>query len=156
DEHRPEQTLQLLRLGAVDCLTRPLNLNRLSYLIDVLTVRARSLARVPSAASTAAVENLSRDRPFPFMSSGPMERMREQIQRAGPQNQTVLLGGETGTGKTSLARVIPSLSPRRDKPFLVVNCGALSANLIESELFGHIKGAFTGADRDRSGKLTEV
>jgi DNA-binding NtrC family response regulator len=73
-----------------------------------------------------------------------------------PQNTTVLLCGETGTGKTCLARVIHELSPRRDKPFLVVNCGMLSANLIESELFGHVKGAFTGADRDRSGKFSEV
>jgi DNA-binding NtrC family response regulator len=156
DEHRPEQMLQLLRLGVVDYLSRPLNLNRLSYLIDVLTVRARSTAHVPSSASTVPVENLSREGHFLFVSKGSMGLVMEQVQRVAPQNTTVLLGGETGTGKTSLARVIHSLSPRRDKPFLVVNCGALSANLIESELFGHVKGAFTGADRDRSGKLAEV
>src|SRR5262249_10904242 len=72
------------------------------------------------------------------------------------QDTTILLGGETGTGKTSLARVIHDLSPRREHPFLVVNCGSLSANLIESELFGHVKGAFTGADRDPTGKSAEV
>jgi DNA-binding NtrC family response regulator len=80
----------------------------------------------------------------------------EQVQRVARQNTTVLLSGETGTGKTCLARVIHDLSPRAHKPFLVINCGTLSTNLIESELFGHIKGAFTGADRDRPGKFAEV
>jgi DNA-binding NtrC family response regulator len=67
-----------------------------------------------------------------------------------------LLGGETGTGKTRLAGVIHRLSPRRDQPFLTINCGALSANLIESEMFGHVKGAFTSADANRTGKFVEV
>src|SRR5258708_5282949 len=65
----------------------------------------------------------------------------------------VLLTGETGTGKTFLARWIHERSPRRDHPLLVVPCGALVANLIESELFGHAKGAFTGADRHAEGKF---
>src|SRR5262249_3613003 len=66
----------------------------------------------------------------------------------------ILLGGETGTGKTRLAGLIHRLSPRRDRPFLTINCGALSATLIESEMFGHVKGAFTGADANRVGKFT--
>src|SRR5204862_3540762 len=65
----------------------------------------------------------------------------------------VLLTGETGTGKTYLARLIHEYSPRRKEPFLVVPCGALAANLIESEFFGHTKGAFTGADRPKVGKF---
>src|SRR5262249_24085399 len=73
-----------------------------------------------------------------------------------PQQTTVLLMGETGTGKTRLARLLHDLSPRRAAPFTVVNCGALAANLIESEMFGHVKGAFTGADRDRPGKFAEA
>ncbi len=168
DEYRSKQTLELLRLGAADCLTRPLNLNRLSYLIDVLTVRARYTASAPATAAVVPVEapscdalippveNLSHEGLFLFTPKGPMGLVMEQVQRVAPQNTTVLLSGETGTGKTSLARVIHELSPRRGKPFLVVNCGALSASLIESELFGHVKGAFTGADRDRKGKLAEV
>ena len=77
----------------------------------------------------------------------------EQVKRVSPQETTVLLMGETGTGKTRLARLIHHLSPRRNEPFQVVDCGALSSGLIESELFGHVKGAFTGADRARTGKL---
>jgi DNA-binding NtrC family response regulator len=157
DEHRPEQILNLLRLGAADCLSRPLDLHRLSYLIDVLTVRARYSppAAVP-VAQTELVETLGCNNRFLFMPKGPMGLLMEQVQRVAPQNTTVLLSGETGSGKTCLARVIHELSPRSSKPFLVVNCGALSANLIESELFGHVKGAFTGADRDRAGKFAEV
>jgi transcriptional regulator with PAS, ATPase and Fis domain len=79
--------------------------------------------------------------------------LREQIRRVAPQDTTILLTGETGTGKTRLARYIHEHSPRRAGPFLVLDCGALSASLIESEMFGHVKGAFTGAERDRPGKL---
>jgi DNA-binding NtrC family response regulator len=82
--------------------------------------------------------------------------MMAQVRRVAPQETTLLLTGETGTGKTQLARLVHKLSPRRDEPFLVVDCGSLSASLIESELFGHVKGAFTGADRDRPGKLASA
>jgi transcriptional regulator with PAS, ATPase and Fis domain len=80
----------------------------------------------------------------------------EMVLRVAPQDTTILLTGETGTGKSRLANLIHQLSPRREQPFLVVNCAALAANLVESELFGHVKGAFTGADRDRLGKCAEV
>jgi DNA-binding NtrC family response regulator len=79
-----------------------------------------------------------------------------QVRRLAPQDTTVLLGGETGTGKTRLARLLHELSTRRDEPFLTVNCGCLSESLIASEMFGHVRGAFTGADRDRTGKFAEV
>jgi transcriptional regulator with PAS, ATPase and Fis domain len=75
------------------------------------------------------------------------------LRRLALQDTTLLLSGETGTGKTRLARLIHELSPLRHQPLLVIDCGALSASLIESELFGHAKGAFTGADRERAGKL---
>jgi transcriptional regulator with PAS, ATPase and Fis domain len=91
----------------------------------------------------------------PFFDAFPPEmfELREQVKRLVPQDITLLLTGETGTGKTRLARLIHELSPRRTEPFLVVDCGAVSPNLIESEMFGHVKGAFTGADRDRAGKF---
>lgn len=155
DEHRPAQSLELLRLGAADCLSRPLDLHRLSYLIDVLTVRARYAIRKTMAAAKP-IENFGCETRFFFVSQSATAKLMEKVQRVASQNTTVLLGGETGTGKTCLARVIHERSPRRSKPFLVINCGMLSANLIESELFGHVKGAFTGADRDRTGKFAEV
>jgi two-component system response regulator HydG len=79
--------------------------------------------------------------------------MVERIALAGSHDVTVLLTGETGTGKTFLARLIHEYSPRRENRFLVVPCGALSPNLVESEFFGHKRGAFTGADRDKEGKF---
>src|SRR5262245_17871095 len=82
-----------------------------------------------------------------------MDRLMEQVVRVAPQETTVLLTGATGTGKTRLAGVIHELSPRRAEPFLIVQCGALAPALIESELFGHVRGAFTGADRERTGKV---
>ena len=85
-----------------------------------------------------------------------MAELRDHVLRVAPQETTVLLTGETGTGKTRLARLIHELSPRRDEPFLVVDCGALTPSLIESEMFGHVRGAFTGADRDRPGKFAAV
>jgi two-component system, NtrC family, response regulator HydG len=85
-----------------------------------------------------------------------MGHLAAMVPRVAATSSTVLLSGETGTGKTRMARLIHDLSPRRDQPFLVVNCGALSASLIESELFGHVKGAFTGADRDRIGKFADA
>jgi two-component system response regulator HydG len=155
DRHHAAQALTLLRRGAVDYLSRPLDLNRLSYLLDMLTVRARYESR------TAVVEGddlevLGDRQSFLYARSAPMGLLMEQVLRVAPQETTLLLGGETGTGKTRLARLIHELSPRREDPFLVVNCGALSSNLIESEMFGHVKGAFTGADRDRSGKFADV
>jgi DNA-binding NtrC family response regulator len=159
NQHRPEQALALLRLGVADYLSRPLDLSRLTYLMDVLTLRARlglsSFAAEPPARAET-VECLGFGRPVVDQPAVPADRLMEQVKRVACQDTTVLLGGETGTGKTRLARMIHELSPRRDLPFLVVNCGALSTTLIESEMFGHVKGAFTGADRDHAGKFAEV
>jgi two-component system, NtrC family, response regulator PilR len=91
----------------------------------------------------------------PFFDAFPPEmwQIRQQVQRIASQDVTLLLTGETGTGKTRLARLIHELSDRRGDPFLVIDCGAVSPSLAESEMFGHVKGAFTGADRDRLGKF---
>jgi two-component system, NtrC family, response regulator HydG len=150
DEIRPRETLRLLKLGVADCMSRPLDLGRLSYLIDTLTVRQRLSASLPAREH---LKQLSREEPFFYLESAAMSGMMQQVQRVAPQETFLLFEGETGTGKTRLARLVHELSPRHKQPFLVVNCGALAENLIESELFGHVRGAFTGADRDRIGKF---
>jgi DNA-binding NtrC family response regulator len=107
------------------------------------------------SATNALPQNWETNEEDPFFDAFPPEMiaLREQVRRVVPQDTTLLLTGETGTGKTRLARLIHELSPRRAEPFLVVDCGAVSPSLIESEMFGHVKGAFTGADRDRPGKF---
>jgi len=155
DRPNAGRALDLLRRGVVDYLPRPLDLGRLAYLADLLTVRARCEAGL-TAAGEQKVEVLGKKDRFLYVRSAGMGRLMEQVLRVAPQETTLLLGGETGTGKTHLARLIHESSPRREEPFMVVNCGALSASLIESELFGHVKGAYTGADRDRAGKCADV
>jgi DNA-binding NtrC family response regulator len=151
-----EMKVNLLRLGAVDCLLRPLDLSRLALLVDLLTVRARY---GPSADirddPRGEAEEPGGTEGFLFADAA-MRRLREQLERVAPLETTILLTGETGTGKTHLARVIHEFSPRRQKPFRVVHCGALPPTLIESEMFGHTRGAFTHADRNRAGKFAEA
>jgi two-component system, NtrC family, response regulator HydG len=151
----PELRLQLLKQGAVDCLPRPLDLSRLALLLDMLTVRHRyepdpapvRAARQPKAAAPACLESGF------LVVSRAAKKLLEQISAVAPLDATVLLTGETGTGKTHVARVIHDLSPRKGRPFIVVECGGLSPTLLESELFGHVRGAFTGADREQTGKF---
>jgi two-component system response regulator HydG len=151
----PEQELALLRLGAADFLTRPLNLGRLGYLVEKHTLQARlSPRREPTP--RRGIETVGEQDPLLYDSGAATGHLMAQVRRLAPQDTTVLLGGETGTGKTRLARVIHELSTRTKQPFLTVNCGCLSENLIASEMFGHVRGAFTGADRDRTGKFAEV
>ncbi|MDX1999722.1 MAG: sigma 54-interacting transcriptional regulator [Thermoanaerobaculia bacterium] len=92
----------------------------------------------------------------PLGTSPAFVRALDQIRRLAPSNATVCLTGETGTGKEVLARYLHRSSPRAERPFVVVDCGALPASLIESELFGHERGAFTGAAQARSGRLREA
>lgn len=157
ERHDAEQALALLRAGATDYLSRPLDLTRLAFLLDVLTVSARygESARGPGPDSTT-VKSLGAEDPFLYVPTAEIGRLMEQVHRVAPRDTTLLFQGETGTGKTRLARLVHELSPRRHEPFVVVDCGVLSANLIESEIFGHVRGAFTGGDRDRIGKFAEA
>ncbi len=151
--------LAILKMGVTDYLTRPLDLGRLAYLIDVLTLRARRLPPRPLPTEPSRPDpdaTVEGGRRFIYSSTTELGRIMEQIRRVAPLESTILLGGETGTGKTQLAGLIHRLSPRRGEPFLTINCGAMAANLVESEMFGHVKGAFTGAVIDRIGKFAEV
>jgi DNA-binding NtrC family response regulator len=138
DRHHEPQASALLRAGAADFLEVPAELPKLAHLADALTRRLTTPALPLSDEEGTDVG---------------LEALMAQVRRVAPQETTLLFSGETGTGKTRLARLVHELSPRRAEPFLVIDCGALSASLVESELFGHARGAFTGADRDRPGKL---
>lgn len=152
DQHRPQDELDLGRLENVDYLERPLDLRRFSFLVRQATLRAhlRSSQRTQPSRIPDSHESLA-----PCLLEGCLEtrRLMSQITRIAQQDAMILLMGETGTGKTRLARMIHDLSPRRDEPFVVINCGSCSSSLMNSELFGHAKGAFTGADSHRDGKL---
>jgi DNA-binding NtrC family response regulator len=153
DRDDPAVCLSLIKQGAVDCLSPPLNLSRLEFLVEFLAVRGRLGAGcvvngTPPAEGTWVGDSL-------FVS--PLgQQVLERVRAVAPRDSTVLITGETGTGKTVLARTIHDLSPRRNRPFMVVHCGSLTAQLLESELFGHVRGAFTGADRDHDGRLADV
>jgi DNA-binding NtrC family response regulator len=144
DRHDEQQVAILLRAGAADYVVLPAESNRLGFLLGALTLRLRTGGSGAGGGRAEAPGGADEDG---------LGRLLGQVRRVAPQDTTVLLTGETGAGKTRLARLIHELSLRRTEPFLVVDCGSLSPALIESELFGHAKGAFTGADRDRAGKL---
>lgn len=147
EEHDPAVKLQLARLGAAECLSRPLDLGRLRFHLWAAVGRQRcaDMSR-KSGVSDAWEETVT----------GSMARVVEQAQRAAPLDATILINGETGVGKTHLAAIIHSWSGRGDQPFLTVNCAAIPETLLESELFGHRSGAFTGADRDQFGTFAQV
>jgi DNA-binding NtrC family response regulator len=152
DEYAEHQAATLLRAGAADYLELPADRAKLAHLADAHTLRARLPVRGSVLRRGDARAADRGGSPDSLVTAG-IEDLMGQIRRVAAQDTTVLLSGETGTGKTGLARYIHELSPRRVEPFLVVDCAALSGGVIESELFGHVKGAFTGADRDRPGKL---
>jgi two-component system response regulator AtoC len=143
-----ESAIEALRLGAADYLTKPVSYRRLQHLL--LRVPRQSDAE---SASTLADRSRRRSGHFgPMLGAAPvMQKLYHHIERVAPTEATVLLLGESGTGKEIAAQTIHDLSLRRQQPFLPVNCGAISPQLIESEIFGHEKGSFTGADRQHKG-----
>jgi two-component system, NtrC family, nitrogen regulation response regulator NtrX len=142
-----EHAVRATKLGAFDFIEKPLSLEK-----TVLVVRnalRQRLLEIENRALRARV-----DRRFVIVGeSVPIGRLREQIAMAAPTNGRVLISGENGTGKELVARHIHLLSQRREGPFIEVNCAAIPEELIESELFGHARGAFTGAVADRRGKF---
>jgi DNA-binding NtrC family response regulator len=143
-----ETSIQGLRLGAADYLVKPVNMKQLQGILSRVTK--------PSALRAEAQDlqqGLEKEGHFGQLwgKSAAMRRIYEQIVRVSATAVTVFITGESGSGKEVVARTVHDLSRRRNKPFLAVNCGAISPHLIESEIFGHEKGSFTGADRQHQG-----
>jgi DNA-binding NtrC family response regulator len=139
-----ETAVDSMKRGARDYLTKPLDFARLKATLSAL---ARSLEAKASGAETTTGGSLG----ALVGASPPMQRVYDLIARVACTDASVLITGETGTGKEVVAETIHALSRRREKVFLAVDCGALSATLVESELFGHERGSFTGADRLHKG-----
>src|SRR6478735_5931253 len=148
-----ETAVEALRLGASDYLVKPVNVQRLKAVLQ----------RVPRSGELRAEIGVLRDelrrlgRFGRLVGRSPaMQDVYDRIARVAPTEATVLLMGESGTGKEIVARTIHDLSRRRKQPFLAINCGAISPNLIESEMFGHERGSFTGADRMHRGYFEQA
>ncbi len=143
-----ETSLEALRLGAADYLIKPIQLKQLEGILSRVMPPATLNAELADLAS--GVDSSGRFGKMVGVSPE-MRRVYEQVTRVAGTAVSVFVTGESGTGKEVLAQTIHELSRRRKQPFLAVNCGALSPNLIESELFGHEKGSFTGAVRQHRG-----
>ena len=137
-------TIEAMRLGAFDHLTKPIGRDELKMLIERLPPRRRAIASARTSLDTL------------IGGSEAMRRVQKQIGLAADSFSTVLILGETGTGKELVARALHVHSARKDGPFIAVNCAAIPEDLLESELFGHVKGSFTGATRDRSGAFRDA
>ena len=137
-----ESAVRALKLGAFDFVSKPLDLGVLRKLVG-------SAIRLAAAGGSDATSTLRGPR---LLGSSPaMEQLREMIARVARSQAPVHICGESGTGKELVARMIHESGPRRDGPFVAVNCGAIPTELMESELFGHKRGSFTGAVADKKG-----
>ncbi len=148
-----ELALEAMRRGAYDYLAKPFQPTE--ALLAIRKAGERERLRRRGDLLAREVERAVGERPI-VAASPVMIGVLELLERAAEFKATVLLLGESGTGKEVLARAIHSQSPRRDEAFVAVNCGAIPANLLESELFGHAKGAFTGANKARRGLFLEA
>ena len=143
-----DSAVEALRRGAADYLTKPVDMPRLkSVLVNV--ARRREL-REEIQTLRGELRSLGRFGPM-IGASSVMQKVYDLVSRVAPTDATVLVQGESGTGKELVAQTVHQLSRRRKQPFLPLNCGAVSPQLIESELFGHERGSFTGAERTHKG-----
>jgi DNA-binding NtrC family response regulator len=144
-----ESAVEAMKAGAHDYITRPMDVQELRSMVR------RALDQVEIQAETGALrDTIDRKGGFENMvgHSQALLRVLDQAVRVAPTNSTILIQGETGTGKELLARGIHANSKRSGKPFVTLNCGAIPRELLESELFGHLRGSFSGAVMDRKGK----
>ncbi|MDI6741529.1 MAG: sigma-54 dependent transcriptional regulator [Smithella sp.] len=148
-----ETAVSALKKGAYDYLTKPLDFDELKIVIE----RATEHNRLKTENENLKIRLGERfDRKNLIGQSPAMVRVLEIIAQVAPTEATVLIAGESGTGKEMIANAIHYNSPRKDAPFIKINCAALTETLLESELFGHEKGSFTGAERRREGKFVQA
>ncbi|WP_457104542.1 sigma-54-dependent transcriptional regulator [Methylobacterium sp. P5_C11] len=143
----PANTIEAMRLGAHDHLTKPIGRADLAAVLDAMLRAARS---DPGASAPPP------GHPVLIGSSAGMRKVQKTIGLVADSASTILIQGETGTGKEEVARALHAFSRRRARPFVPVNCAAIPAALLESELFGHVRGAFAGATADRAGAFHEA
>lgn len=145
-----DEAVDALRQGAADFLTKPLDIDHLLLRLE-RTLEVQSL-RKEVASSSGRVDAATDSRELPILGKSPVwKQIEKQLPQIARTDEPVLITGPSGVGKEVVARRIHDLSPRRDKPFIPVNCSGLPDNLLDSELFGHEAGAFTGADKPRKG-----
>jgi DNA-binding NtrC family response regulator len=151
-------TVRAIKAGAIEFLTKPFRDEDLLNAVDQAIKHGRQIERLnnqPMQEQPFLENELHSEISFPDMvgKSSPLRRLLQQIETVAPSDSTVLILGETGTGKELIARAVHQLSRRKDKPLIRVNCTSIPKELFESEFFGHAKGAFTGAIKDRAGRF---
>ncbi len=147
-----DTAIEAMKVGAFDYLVKPLDFDQLHQIVD----QALKIGRLMHAAAAIEDTNLADEASDRLIGNGPsMQSICKQIGRIAPQDVNVLILGESGTGKELVARAVYQHSRRNLSPFLAINCAAIPETLLESELFGHEKGAFTGAERRRVGKFEQ-
>ncbi len=145
-----ETAVKATKLGAFDFVEKPLSLEK-TLLVVKNALHQRQLEQ-----ENRMLRRQIEQKYVMIGDSVPMQALRQQIEFAAPTNGRILICGENGTGKELVAHLLHLKSPRRDRPFVEMNCAAIPEELIESELFGHVKGSFTGATEDKEGKFSQA